>query len=172
MKKVLALLGILVLACLTTAGRAQDKFEGGPHKGAKEISLLGNLSFGGSGDGVNGHVAGSIGYYLSDRFEIGPVASIQFSSGGGGGTTTTGTIGGFTKYRLKLGRTSPYLGLDFLTSVGGGTSVQFIAPAIGVDFFLHPQQSIFVEYQLQAVVSGGSSDTQHNINFGLRFFLK
>lgn len=156
----------LAAMCVVVSAQGVPAMEGGPQKGSKSISVSGSLQE------SSGFVYGALGYFLSDSFEIAGIGMLNIMDDGSGSTTTSGMVGGTMKQHFrKRGTTVPYISLLALSPVGdnsgGGT---LFGSSVGLDFFMRPQQSFFLELQsMWSSESDGEAD--QTVNFGLRYFI-
>ena len=191
------LLCSLALGTTLAAGaQAQGKYQNGPPLGTKTLSFSGSYT-GGPGTTVGG-VNMQFGYYATQVWEVGLTTSVVsgrsrattgaaavtaqarpriagLGSSVAGGTTNTHGFAGFNfRYHFGKPKLVPYVGLGANTLVGslGAKSNEGRANVIGTagaDFFVEPQQSIFLEMNALQAVSGGSG-TEVGANFGLKYF--
>jgi hypothetical protein len=145
-------------------GGGQDEFEGGPIQGSRSISFSGSVVF--QNSDTSGVFFGQIGYYLKPELEVGPTLGLFFSD-----DDVSGIAGVYGKYRFGKPRTVPYAGIGVAQSFGDQfDSDTFYQLTAGVDFFIAPQQTVFIEYQHLGKFSGG--DNLNLVTFGLKFFLR
>ena len=169
--KLLIVLTLIAGALGLTAGAsAQEKFEGGPQKGAKTLALSGSV-VGGAIPTVGG-LNFQAGIYSSRVTESGAAIGLLFKSPGE--SSAAGTVGVFVKHHFAGGdaHAIPYVaagaGLVFGRFAGTHENAPLVDGTAGEDFFLSPGQSFFFEVKLQQPLRGSS--TLYNTNFGVRFF--
>jgi outer membrane protein W len=117
MKRVwMAVIPVVTVLVLPAHARAQAR------KGDKEIQLSGNtftVISSGASETV-GQFQFGVGYFLTDRLEVGisPIVSITSGSDGMGGTNVTGDLGLSTKVQFFFGEKSakikPYVGASYI----------------------------------------------------------
>lgn len=145
-------------------GGGQEEFEGGPVQGSRSIAFSGSVVF--QDSDTSGVFFGQLGYYVKPELEVGPTVGLFFSD-----DDVSGIAGVYGKYRFGKPRTVPYAGVGVAQSFGDQfESDTFYQLTAGVDFFLAPQQTVFIEFQHLGKFSGG--DNLNLLTFGLKFFLR
>ena len=133
-----------------TYDRDQDNGVYGAHQGDWELTL------GGSGNNDkdfgmgSGSIDGSLGYYLTDGWELSLRQGVIFADTGEGADYWNGTTRGALDYHFDLGRLRPFVGANF-GGFYGDTIVDTWAAGLeaGLKYYVKPQTFIFAmgEYQ-------------------------
>ena len=166
----LALCSAAALAFTTSTAKAVDN--------PFELTLAGS---GQNSSRFNGVAAGgdiSIGYYLTDNFEVGIRQSVQYSDLGGGVSLTASTRAAID-YNIPLGDHNqwvPYFGANIGYDYGKSVRDTWeAAPEGGVKYFLNSSTFIFgsVEYQFffqhGGAIGNGFKDGEFIYSLGVGF---
>jgi len=191
----LAALG-LAAGMLGTGARAQGRFPNGPTPGTRTISVSGSYT-GGPGASVGG-INLQLGLYTTQSLELGLTGSVAAGrsratagradvtaqsrprlaglggSVAGGSTNSHGFAGVNFRYHFGRPRIVPYVGLGanaLIGSLGARSNAGRVnvIGTVGADFFVEPQQSVFLEINALRAASEGSG-TEVGANFGLKYF--
>ena len=118
-------------------------------QGDWELTLSGTAAHGPDLDGVTAGVAGSLGYFMSDQFEISLRQSVTYSDFGPG-SSWDGSTRLALDFHFDMGRLQPFIGAN-LGYVYGETvhDTWEAAPEAGVKYFLNGTTfvELLVEYQ-------------------------
>ena len=126
-----------------SAYRATDDY--GPQKGAWEFTLGGS---GGSNKALNNSLGGvnaTVGYYLSNAFEVSVRQSGNYTNGtGSGGANYDGSTFVGIDEHFGTGRLRPFVGLNFGRLYGDTTNDTWAAGIEGgLKFYVQPKTFIF-----------------------------
>jgi hypothetical protein len=142
----------LILAALTAAFLptfAKADFQ----QGDLELTLGGNAIGGRDFDGIAGGINASVGYFLTDEFELGVRQSVNYTDVGtapDAGGQLSGSTRVFADFHFDLGQWQPYVGANIGYVYGDGTADTWAAaPEAGVKYFLNSTTFVFAaaEYQ-------------------------
>jgi hypothetical protein len=143
-----------VLALLLVPAMAQAQFR----QGDWELTLSGSGSNGPDFDGTSFNVGGSLGYFLTDEFEVALRQSIGFTDIG-----VSGDLNGSTRvavdYNFNLGQWVPYIGANIGYVYGDAVNDTFeAAPEAGVKYFVNNTTFIFLSVEYQFFFDTDDSD--------------
>lgn len=181
-----ALFAALSLILLPAAVQAQDKFEGGPTKGARTTSVSGTGIYTAK-DNYNATVRLELGYYASSALEYSGVIAINGQSSPAQQVSVVGSnssafqssssssgvaLGGAVRYHFGHTRIIPYVGIapqyDVINLTGHKSRQLIVVGLVGSDFFIKPQESIFAELALEKFTKDGSSTAR--LDIGVKLF--
>jgi hypothetical protein len=142
----------LILAALAAAflpAFAKADFQ----QGDLELTLGGNANGGKDFDGIAGGINGSIGYFMTDQFELGLRQSVNYTDVGtapnAGGQLSASTRV-FADFHFDLGQWQPYIGANIGYVYGDGVADTWeAAPEAGVKYFMNSTTFIFVSAEYQ-----------------------
>jgi hypothetical protein len=150
-------------------------------QGDWELTLSGTAAHGPDLDGVTAGAAGSLGYFLSDQFEISIRQSVTYtdigSSASGKGSAWDGSTRIAADFHIDLGRLQPFVGANIGYVYGETVNDTWeAAPEAGVKWFLNGTTFVqfLVEYQFffdkNSEASEAFSDGQfiYTLGIGLR----
>jgi len=126
---------------------AADEY--GPHEKDWEFTLAGNGSNDNDFDNGSGGLSASIGYFVSDWFELGLRQSVSFSDFNDQSDWIASTRVA-ADFHLDLDCFQPFIGVNIGYVYGDAVDETFeAAPEAGAKFFVKPETFIFVlaEYQ-------------------------
>ncbi len=197
MRDRLALLGLAAAVLGAGPGAwAQKPLPNGPTLGTKTIAVSGSYT-GGPGASVGG-INLQLGLYTTPSLEFGLTGSVisgrnratagdadvtakirpRLAGLGGsvaGSTTNSHGFAGISfKYHFGHPKVIPYVGLGTNAAIGSlgarSNAGRFnVIGTVGADFFVEPQQSVFLEVNTLRALSQGSG-TEVGLNFGLKYF--
>jgi len=137
---------VAVLALLIAPLAARADFRQGDY----EVTLSGQGANGPDFDGFQASAAGSLGYFLTDEFEVALRQSVGYSDVGGGGSALNGSTRVAVDYNFNMGQWVPYIGANLGYAYGDTVNDTWLAaPEGGVKYFVNDTTFIFlsVEYQ-------------------------
>ena len=144
MPKRMWIVALLAMFIAPLAARADFR------QGDFEVTLAGSGANGPDFDGTAFNVGGSLGYFLTDEFEVALRQSILFTDVGGSGSDLNGSTRVAVDYNFNLGQWVPFVGANIGYAYGDTVSDTFVAgPEGGVKYFVNDTTFIFasVEYQ-------------------------
>jgi len=180
-----ALFASLLLSMTSLGALAQDKFEGGPTKGARTTSVSGSVTYT-SRQNYDATVRLQLGYYATSALEYAGVIAINGQSSPavsrpvvGGGVATVGAnsssgvaLGAVVRYHFGHSKIIPYVGFapqyDVINLQGNKSKQLILIGTGGADFFIKPQESIFAELSLERFTK--SNSTTGRLEVGLKLF--
>lgn len=163
------IVALLALVFAPTVARADFR------QGDFEVTLSGNGANGPDFDGFAAGANGSLGYFLTDEFEIGLRQSVTYTDVSGSGSSLSGATRVAVDYNFNLGQWVPYIGGSIGYAYGDAVADTFFAgPEGGVKYFVNDTTFIFlsVEYQWffdDDEVAEGFSDGQFLYGLGIGF---
>jgi len=127
-----------------------------------ELTLQGSGANGPDFDGATIAAGGSLGYFLTDEFEIGLRQTIGYTDLGGSGSALNGSTRIAADWNFNLGQWVPFVGGNFGYVYGDSVNDTFeAAPEAGVRYFVNNTTFIFaaVEYQFFFDTGDDASDS-------------
>src|SRR5215213_431641 len=144
-----------VLALLLVPAMARAEF----HQRDWEVTLSGSGSNGPDFDGTTFNVGGSLGYFLTDEFEVALRQSIGFNDRGVSGGNLNGSTRVAIDYNFNLGQFVPYIGGNIGYVYGDSVNDTFEGgPEAGVKYFVNPSTFIFLSVEYQFFFDSGDND--------------
>lgn len=126
----------LAIPCQVAADDDEDD-RYGPDDGDWELSLGANGNSDKEFDSGGFSFGGSLGYFLTEGFELGVRQSISYFDAEDTESAFAGTTRGFLDYNIDLDRFRPFLGVNAGYRYGNGAidETGIAAPEVGVKFF-------------------------------------
>jgi outer membrane protein W len=144
----LPVLGLAAVAALPSAAQAQEY---GFDAGSWELTLAGQGSNDRDFESTSFGVNGSLGYFLTDNFEVALRQMLTYTDAvgaGADGSAWNGQTVVALDYHFDLGRWQPFIGANIGYAYGDSTTDTFIAgPEAGVKYFV--TQSAFIQLMAQ-----------------------
>jgi hypothetical protein len=139
------------------------------HQGDWELTLGGSGANSQDFDGATASAQGSLGYFLSDPWELGVRQSLGYSDiGAVDGSSWAGSTRVFTDWHFDLDRFQPFIGANLGYVYGDNVNDTWeAAPEAGLKMFVGPDAFVFgmVEYQFFVRNGGGVSAGFNNGQF-------
>ena len=146
---------VAMLAFLVAPLAARADFK----QGDFELTLQGSGANGPDFDGVNFNIAGSLGYFLTDEFEIGARQSVLFEDLSG--SNLNGSTRVFVDYNFNLGQWVPFIGASVGYAYGDAVNDSFFGgPEGGVKYFVNNTTFIFASVEYQWFFDSGDASDQ------------
>jgi outer membrane protein W len=178
MKNVVTIAFAAALACaLPSNAHAQAQ------QGDREVQVSGNMTslLRGGGQNTTGQITFGVGYYVTDRLEVGvaPLITVSSSSlAGGGGTSVTADAGVSTSLQYALGakssRVKPYLGASYVinsfkTDGGSLADNTFAAAIAGVKSYMTPKAALDFQSSFGFRPNAPSAEQRFGFNVGITY---
>lgn len=174
MKKIIFIGAMLLL--IPSLAAAQDDW--GFRQGDWAVGLQGSGSSDNDVDNTTLSIEASVGYFLSDGFELGVRQGIGYADVQGGSDLWRGSTRGYLDYNFNLQRWRPFLGVNLGYLYGDQVNESWIAgPQGGLKYFLTPEAffQALVEYNFtfedadQAEDAFSDGRFVYSLGFGIRF---
>lgn len=165
-----------VLLLIPSLAAAQDNW--GFNPGDWTVSLQGSGSSDNDVDNTTLSIEASVGYFLSNSFEMGVRQGIGYSDVQSGSDVWNGSTRGYLDYNFDMQRWRPFLGVNFGYLYGDNVNDTWIAgPEGGIKYFLTPEAFLhaLVEYNFtfddadQADEAFDDGRFVYSLGFGIRF---
>jgi hypothetical protein len=144
---------VVALAFLPTVALAQFQ------EGDWELTLAGSGVSDEDLDNTQLSAAGSLGYFLTDQFEVSIRQGITFLDIEDGGSDFAGRTAGAVDYHFDLDRWQPFVGVNVGYNYGDGVDDNFFGgPEGGVKYFVNNTTFIFGQVSYQFIFESSDED--------------
>lgn len=147
-KTVMVGAAVFASAVCGSVGQAADMAAWGMEKGDWDFTLGGGGKSSSDFDQNGGSFNASVGYFLSQHFEVALRQDLTFASGDQGGTTAASTRVALD-YHFKLSpKFRPYIGVNFGGTYGDDVNESFLAGLeAGVKYYVLPKTYVFGHFE-------------------------